>query len=119
MKQAIVLRRDIEMGRGKAAVQAAHASCEAVFTIMESRRREWKEWLEEWRREGQKKVVLRVDSLGELLEVFDKARVEGLPASLVVDAGHTQLPPGTKTAVAVGPAPEELVDRITGGLRLF
>ncbi len=119
VKQAIVLRRDLNMGKGKAAAQAAHASCEAVFSILSSRRREWKEWLDKWRIEGQKKIVLRVESLEELLEIYEKAKIEGLPTSLVADAGHTQLPPGTKTAVAVGPAPEELVDRITGHLKLF
>ncbi len=118
-KQAIVLRRDLDMGRGKAAAQAAHASCEAVFKILDSRNRRWLEWLEAWRREGQKKVVLRVEGLEELLELYERARVDGLPASIVVDAGHTQLPPGTRTAVAIGPAPSALVDRITGSLKLY
>lgn len=118
-KQTIVVRRDLGMGRGKAAAQAAHASCEAVFLVLDSGNRRWREWLAEWRRTGQEKVVLRVDSEEELLEVYNKARALGLPASLVVDAGRTQLPPGTKTAVAVGPAPEELVDRVTGHLKLY
>ncbi len=118
-KQAIVIRRDLQMGRGKAAAQAAHASCEAVFLVLESTRREWREWLDAWRRTGQKKVVLRVDSLEELRGVYRRAVAEGLPASIVVDAGHTQLPPGTTTAVAVGPAPEDRVDRVTGHLKLF
>ncbi len=118
-KQSIVLRRDIRMGPGKAAAQAAHASCEAVFLILGSTRREWRQWLEEWRRTGQKKVVLRVNSLEELRDVYRRAVAEGLPASIVQDAGHTQLPPGTTTAVAVGPAPEERVDRVTGGLKLY
>ncbi len=118
-KQTIVVRRDLGMGRGKAAAQAAHASCEAVFLVLDSGNRRWREWLAEWRRTGQEKVVLRVDSEEELLEVYNKARALGLPASLVVDAGRTQLPPGTRTAVAVGPAPEELVDRVTGHLKLY
>ncbi|MEB3846515.1 MAG: peptidyl-tRNA hydrolase Pth2 [Desulfurococcales archaeon] len=118
-KQSIVLRRDLQMGRGKAAAQAAHASCEAVFLILDSGRRLWREWLEAWRKEGQKKVVLRVDSLNALLAVYEGANRLGLPASLVEDAGLTQLPPGTKTAVAVGPAPEHIVDRVTGRLKLY
>lgn len=119
VKQAIVLRRDLEMSRGKAAAQAAHASCEAVFAILDSRRPEWLEWLEEWKRGGQRKIVLRVDSLEELIQVYERARAEGLPSSLVTDAGLTQLPPGTRTAVAVGPAPDALVDKVTGGLKLY
>ncbi len=118
-KQTIVLRRDLKMGRGKAAAQAAHASCEAVFLIIYSKKREWMEWMEKWRLSGQEKVVLRVDSEEELVEVYNKAKAAGLPSSLIIDAGRTQLPPGTKTAVAVGPAPEHLVDRVTGGLKLY
>ena len=118
-KQAIVLRRDIVMGRGKAAAQAAHASCMAVFNIIDSKNEEWGEWLKMWRIEGQKKIVLRAENLGELEELYENALRLGLPASIVVDAGHTQLPPGTKTAIAVGPGPEELVDRITGRLKLY
>jgi PTH2 family peptidyl-tRNA hydrolase len=118
-KQSIVVRRDLGMGPGKAAAQAAHASCEAVFRILDSGEKRWLEWLREWRLTGQKKVVLRVNSEAELLSVYTTAVSLGLPASLVVDAGLTQLPPGTRTAAAVGPAPEELVDRVTGRLRLY
>lgn len=113
------MRRDLEMGRGKAAAQAAHASVEAVMEALRSGRREWREWLESWLSQGQTKVVLRVDSEKELLEVYERARAEGLPASLVRDAGRTQLEPGTLTAVAVGPAPAHLVDRVTGSLKLY
>ena len=119
VKQTIVIRRDLRMGRGKAAAQAAHASCEAVFQVLDSGNTEWKRWLLEWRRTGQEKVILRVDSEQELLEVHSKARQLGLPTSLIADAGRTQLPPGTLTAAAVGPAPEPLVDRITGKLKLY
>ncbi|MEB3862016.1 MAG: peptidyl-tRNA hydrolase Pth2 [Desulfurococcales archaeon] len=119
VKQTIVLRRDLGMGRGKAAAQAAHASCEAVFRILDSREPRWMEWLRAWRAGGQVKVVLRVDSEDELVRVYGEAQALGLPASLVSDAGRTQLPPGTKTAVAVGPGPEELVDRVTGRLKLY
>jgi len=119
LKQVILVRRDLEMGRGKAAAQAAHASCEAVFRILDSKMRLWNAWLEEWRREGQAKIVLRVDSLQELLSLLDQAEKRGLPTSLVRDAGRTQLEPGTVTAGAIGPAPAEEIDRITGHLKLY
>ncbi|MEB3773324.1 MAG: peptidyl-tRNA hydrolase Pth2 [Desulfurococcales archaeon] len=119
VKQVIVVRRDLEMGRGKAAAQAAHASCEAVFRILDSRDGVWMSWLREWRLGGQTKVVVRVDSEEELLRVYREAEEQGLPASLVIDAGRTQLEPGTRTAVAIGPAPAHLVDRITGRLKLY
>ncbi|MEB3817054.1 MAG: peptidyl-tRNA hydrolase Pth2 [Desulfurococcales archaeon] len=118
-KQSIVLRKDLGMSPGKAAAQAAHASCEAVFAILESGNEEWRRWLYAWRREGQRKIVLRVNSERELLSIYIDAKRLGLPTSLIEDAGLTQLPPGTKTAVAVGPAPAELVDKITGTLKLY
>ncbi len=119
MKQVIVIRKDINMSKGKVAAQAAHASCEAVFKIIDSKNKLWHEWLRLWREEGQMKVVLKVDSEEKLLEIFSKANLMKLPASLIIDAGHTQLPPGTKTAVAIGPAPEDLIDKITGSLKLY
>ncbi|MCX8196003.1 MAG: peptidyl-tRNA hydrolase Pth2 [Acidilobaceae archaeon] len=118
-KQAIVLRRDISMGKGKAAAQAAHASLEAALKALRSSRAEWREWLERWLEEGQEKVVLRADSEGEMLKLYEEAERAGLPASLVRDAGRTQLPPGTLTAIAIGPAPEEKVDKLTGHLKLY
>jgi PTH2 family peptidyl-tRNA hydrolase len=118
-KQAIVLRRDLNMSRGKAAAQAAHASVDAVLSIIKSNRVDWIRWLDEWVRGGQMKVVLRVDSEKELIEIYENALKLGLPASIIRDAGRTELPPGTLTAVAVGPAPEDLVDRVTGHLKLY
>ncbi len=119
IKQVIVVRRDLGMGKGKIAAQVAHASCNAVFLILESSNTSWKEWLRTWRATGQEKVVLRVDSERELLSVYQHALALDLPASLVADAGRTQIRPGTKTAVAIGPAPEARIDRITGSLKLL
>ena len=118
-KQVIAVRTDIRMSKGKTAVQAAHAAVEAVLLIVDMGKREWMEWLREWRRQGQKKVAVRVANEAELVKVYNEARALGLPASLIADAGLTELPPGTRTAVAVGPAPSQLVDRVTGRLRLL
>ncbi|EMA46722.1 peptidyl-tRNA hydrolase Pth2 [Halococcus saccharolyticus] len=112
MKQAIVARTDLGMGKGKLAAQVAHASLSAYEDTGSRTRNEWKG-------SGQKKVVLKGDSERTLFELADRAEREGLPHSIVRDAGHTQVDPGTVTALAVGPGEESAVDRVTGDLPLF
>ena len=112
MKQAIVARTDLGMGKGKLAAQVAHASLKAYEKAGPSTRQEWTSG-------GQKKVVLKGSGEKELQRLADEARREGLPYALVRDAGHTQLESGTLTALAVGPGAENVVDKVTGDLSLY
>ena len=112
MKQAIVARTDIGMGAGKLAAQVAHASLRAYERADRTAR-------EEWTAGGQKKIVLRGDNERQLFGLAEEADREGLPHAVVRDAGHTQLEPGTVTALAVGPAAEDRVDLVTGELSLY
>ncbi len=112
MKQAIVARTDIGMGQGKLAAQVAHASLSAYEDTDPGARKEWKG-------SGQKKVVLKASGEREIFEHADRAEREGVPHAVIRDAGHTQLESGTVTALAVGPAADDRVDRVTGHLSLF
>ncbi|PSQ14394.1 aminoacyl-tRNA hydrolase [Halobacteriales archaeon QS_8_69_73] len=112
MKQAIVARTDLGMGQGKLAAQVAHASLSAYESADSSARSGWTSG-------GQKKVVLKGAGESQLQELADQARREGLPYALVRDAGHTQLEPGTLTALAVGPGAENVIDKVTGELSLY
>jgi len=114
-KQAIIIRNDLKMSTGKIAVQVAHAS---VSSAEECRRMNI-EWYNKWISEGQKKVVLKVQSLQELLKLYDKAKGMKLPVAIIEDAGLTELEPGTVTAVGIGPAPSEEIDKVTGALSLL
>ena len=114
-KQVIVLRSDLGMSPGKAAAQAGHAAVSAA----EEARKNRTEWWREWIREGQKKVVLRVDSEEELLRVKREADALKIPNALITDMGLTELKPGTKTSLGIGPAPSVLLDRVTGKLPLY
>ncbi len=112
MKQTIAARADLGMGEGKLAAQVAHASLMAYEDAPDRDGRSWKG-------EGQTKVVVKVDGERALFEVNEAAERAGLPHAVVRDAGRTQLESGTATAVAVGPAAEDAVDRITGDLPLY
>ena len=112
MKQTIAARTDIGMGKGKLAAQVAHASLSAYEETGQKARKRWKG-------EGQKKVVVKADGEAEIFRLAEKARAEGLPHAVIRDAGHTQLDPGTVTTLAVGPADDDLVDRVTGHLSLY
>jgi len=39
--------------------------------------------------------------------------------SLIQDAGRTQVAPGSRTVLGVGPGPNELIDKVTGHLKLM
>lgn len=111
-KQVIVVRADLGMSAGKIAAQAAHASVQAWKNAKDVAHKTWE-------KSGSKKVVLRVDSEAQLMGLYEKARKYKLPAALVKDAGLTEVPPGTATCVAIGPAAEESIDQVTGSLPLF
>ena len=114
VKQVIVVRTDLDMGKGKIAAQVGHACVLGAEYVRKSK----PEWFSEWWK-GQEKIVLKVSNLKELEQVKQHAIEIGVPWSEVTDAGHTQIAPGTVTCISLGPAPEEKIDKITGDLKLM
>jgi peptidyl-tRNA hydrolase, PTH2 family len=112
MKQAIVVRTDLKMQKGKIASQSAHASIAAFLKANGDDR-------EEWVGGGMKKIILKVSSEKELLGLFKSAKKERLPCELIYDAGLTQVDPGTMTALGIGPAEDSRIDGLTGKLKLL
>jgi peptidyl-tRNA hydrolase, PTH2 family len=115
VKQVIVVRKDIVMGRGKLAAQVAHAAVLAAEKAHSYRH----DWFNIWFKTGQAKVVVKAKNLEELIELENHARIIGLPAVSVQDSGLTQIPPGTITCVGIGPGPAELIDKVTRHLKLL
>ncbi|MBW6461496.1 MAG: peptidyl-tRNA hydrolase Pth2 [DPANN group archaeon] len=112
MKQAIIIRKDLNMGKGKMAAQASHASLEAYKKAPAENKNIWE-------MQGQKKVVLKIDSEKDIIDLFNKANAEKMKPALIRDAGKTEVPSGTITALAIGPDTDEKIDKITGYLKLY
>jgi len=142
IKQIILIRKDLKMRRGKEMSQACHASMKVIFDMMgtydpedrlfrsfnlglpygwvEKRLRLYKDSpLEQWVNGLFTKVVVSVDSEEELLKLHQDALNKNLPCSLIKDAGHTEFKEPTYTAVAIGPAESEEIDKLTGHLKLL
>ena len=114
-KQVIVFRSDLKLGKGKLAAQAGHAAVSAAEEAHKRHRSWWGAWLFE----GQRKIAVKVKDEKELQDLEPQAKELGLPNALIVDRGLTQIPEGTVTCLEIGPAPAELMDRLTGRLPLL
>jgi len=111
-KQVILVREDLKLPKGKLSVQVAHAS---VDTALKSD----KKIVELWKKDGGKKIVLKVKDEKELFKYKQMAEDNGLKTALIKDAGHTVLEPGTITCLGIGPDEEEKIDEVTGKLKMM
>ena len=112
MKQVMVVRNDLKMGKGKIAAQCCHGSLGAY-------KKTNPEKIRKWENEAYAKVVCKVNSLEELLELKKQAIINKVSYYLVVDAGRTQVSTSTTTVLALGPDEDEILDKITGDLKLL
>ena len=114
-KMVIVTRKDLGLSTGKLAAQVAHA---AVSCVLSTKKHKPK-WFSKWQNEGAKKAVVKVECLDDFFPLKEKAERLGIAANIIEDAGHTEIPSGTKTVLGVGPAPNNLIDQVTGDLPLL
>jgi len=113
-KMVVVARSDLPLSPGKLAVQVAHA---AVCCALDTKKKKPK-WFQRWQAEGGKKVVVKVDCEDDFYRLKKKADELGVVAEIITDAGLTEVAPGTKTVLGIGPAPSNLIDQLTGDLPL-
>jgi PTH2 family peptidyl-tRNA hydrolase len=125
-KQVIVMRRDLNMRKGKMVAQGSHASMKVILEQMvqgpeEGKRVLWASGaMRDWLDHLFTKVCVQVGSEAELLAVYEAARTAGLPCALITDAGLTEfngVP--TITCCAIGPEYPDKIDPITGHLKLL
>lgn len=137
IKQVIVVRKDLNMRKGKIAAQVAHAS---MSFIVKGSLADWRKadpslppdrryvlhkvlselegiWLAE---DDFTKIVAAANSEQELVGLILKAREAGIVVHDIYDAGRTEFH-GVKTltCAAFGPAEVERLDPITGGCKLL
>ena len=111
-KQVIVVNKSLGMSQGKLAAQVAHASILSMFEAPEG-------IVCGWLDNSYPKIVLQVESTQDLLDLQEKANELNLPSSLVIDEGRTELSNGSITCLGIGPSTKELIDEVTGKLRLL
>lgn len=128
IKQVIVIRKDLNMRKGKTVAQGAHASVDSLIRMMVYCENEnmaqlsfdRKGVIAKWFEDGVAKICLYVNSEDELMKVYDNAMGHKLPVSLIEDAGLTEFHGEvTKTCLAIGPWYADEIDAVTGDLKLL
>jgi len=135
VKQVILWANYLKVRKGKIASQVAHASLKVLLDRMYGESKfvrlfpskksktlyfEKDDPIDRWVNGSFTKVVLKVDSEEQLLELHNKAKEAGLMTSLIQDSGKTEfngVP--THTCCAIGPNWSEDIDKITGHLELM
>lgn len=113
-KMVLVVRNDLKMGKGKIAAQCSHATL-GLYKKLYNRA---PKALGRWEMCGQVKVVVKIESEDDMLVLQERAKSINIPTHITIDAGRTQIAPNSRTVMAIlGPA--EMVDDVTGGLKLL
>lgn len=135
MKQVIVMRKDLNMRKGKMCAQAAHASMATLLHDMKKHPFRWigmiifymfkKRWpntnnFGKWLNGPFTKIVVGVDDEKELLNINSDARLMNIKTSIITDIGKTEFNNiSTRTCLALNPGENEDIDKVTDHLKLL
>ena len=114
-KLLLCVNNELKMTKGKIAAQCGHATLGAYRLSTKY----CQSALRTWEYTGQAKIAVKVEKEAEIYDLMMKAKDAGLVCYLVEDAGKTQIAAGSRTVLAIGPAPVELLDTITSHLKLL
>jgi PTH2 family peptidyl-tRNA hydrolase len=126
VKQVIVVRKDLNLRKGKMCSQVAHASMKFLldrneYTVNDKAVKTSLTDIEsEWIFGPFAKIVVSCDSEQELLDLIQKAKDSDILVKEIIDVGNTEfhgIP--TRTCAAFGPAECEVLDKITSHLKLL
>jgi PTH2 family peptidyl-tRNA hydrolase len=131
IKQVIVVRKDLNMGKGKLAAQVAHASMAfltsrlhrettgpAILLDHVPHRIKLQYVEQDWIDNSFTKVVLWCNDEAEFHMLAERADQANLCVHKIQDEGRTEFEGPTWTAFAIGPDESEVIDHITGHLKL-
>jgi PTH2 family peptidyl-tRNA hydrolase len=121
-KMVLLVREDLNMSSGKVAAQCSHAAVGLFQRLISEEYRSHptvQKNLKTWIEEGQKKVCLSIANVEMLEDLRASCSMKRIPYFVVEDAGRTEVAYGTETVMAIGPCENEVLDRVTGKLRLF
>ena len=116
MKQVIIVRKDLKMRCGKMIGQGCHASRRAIEITKIRKPENIQKWVEE---NNEVKIVLKINSDKELLDIISSCLTDDIPVGIVEDEGKTQIAPNTLTACAIGPDEDEIVNKVVEDLKLL
>ena len=121
VKQVLVVRDDLKMGKGKIGAQCGHATLGSFRACHKQMKgsKYWTKVYEKWQWGGQKKICVKVQGEDALIQVKQMADKLGIPNYLVADAGHTQIAAGSLTVCGIGPVESAHVHAITGDKKLL
>ena len=125
VKQVIVMRKDLNMSKGKMVTQGCHASIAFLTNKMKDNLSNpealW--WVnlsqaeKEWVYGTFFKVCVGVDSEKELLDIGHNAVAKGLSVKYIEETGGFDKP--TLTCLAIGPDYSSVIDPIPKHLKLL
>jgi PTH2 family peptidyl-tRNA hydrolase len=118
-KMALVVRTDLGMGKGKIAAQCGHAASRLTLECLQIH--DFTDRLMAWLQDQppEMKIVLKIGSEKELLELAEQCLKLDLLHTVIADAGHTQVEPGSITVLGIGPDTNERIHAVVGHLKLL
>lgn len=123
-KQTIIMRKDLNMRKGKMCAQASHASMKVFFDRMIKSESgyicSFTQEMEEWKNGAFTKIVLGCDSIEDIYDLQKKADSLNIPNAIITDNGTTEfggIP--TVTCIALGPCSAEIVENLTSKYTLL
>ena len=135
IKQIIVIRKDLNMRKGKIAAQASHASMGVLLDMMsgelysdglgkihQHRKLIVSEgtYLYDWLNGSFTKICVSVDSEEELYTIENAFDLAGIKTKLIIDNGATEFNGvKTPTCLATEPFDSDELNKITGHLKLL